>query len=67
VTQNPKYIFISQKKCIGELLNRFGMAECNLLSTPMKPNLKLKSIEGNEFEDASKFKMMLGLTNTPSY
>jgi hypothetical protein len=36
VIQNPKYIFISQKKYIGELLNKFGMVECNLVSTPME-------------------------------
>jgi hypothetical protein len=41
VNQNPKYIFISQKKYIGELLNKFGMVECNLISTPMKQILKL--------------------------
>jgi hypothetical protein len=55
VIQNPKYIFISQKKYIGELLNKFGMAECNLVSTPMEHNLKLTSKEGNEFEDATKY------------
>jgi hypothetical protein len=27
VTQNPKYVFISQKKYIGELLNKFGMVD----------------------------------------
>jgi hypothetical protein len=27
VTQNPNYIFISQKKYIGELLNKFGMVD----------------------------------------
>jgi hypothetical protein len=43
VIQNPKYIFISQKKYIGELLNKFGMVECNLVSTPMEQNLKLTS------------------------
>jgi hypothetical protein len=41
VTQNPKHVFISQKKYIGELLNKFGMTDCNLLSTPMEQNLKL--------------------------
>ena len=47
VTQHPKFIFFSQKKYIGDLLNKFGMAECNLLTTPMEQNLKLTSIEGN--------------------
>jgi hypothetical protein len=36
VTQNPKHVFISQKKYIGELLNKFCMVDCNHLSTPME-------------------------------
>jgi hypothetical protein len=60
VTQNPKYIFISQKKYIGELLNKFGMDECNLVSTPMEQNFKLTSKEGNEFEDATKYRRLVG-------
>ena len=59
VTQNPKYVFISQKY-IGELLNKFGMADCNPLSTPMEQNLKLTSKEGNEFEDATKYRQLVG-------
>eukprot|EP00253_Pinus_taeda_P023415 PITA_23415 len=55
VTQHPKSIFFSQKKCIGDLLNKFGMAECSPLTTPTEQNLKLTSIEGKEFEDATKF------------
>jgi hypothetical protein len=60
VTRNPKYIVISQKKYIGELLNKFGMAECKPLSTPMEQNLKLTSKEGNDFEDATKYKQLVG-------
>eukprot|EP00253_Pinus_taeda_P012520 PITA_12520 len=55
VTQHPKSIFLSEKKYIGDLLNMFGMIECNPLTTPMEQNLKLTSIEGNEFEEATKF------------
>eukprot|EP00253_Pinus_taeda_P014390 PITA_14390 len=55
VTQHPNSIFLSQKKYIGDLLNGFGMIECNPLTTPMEQNLKLTSFEGNEFEDATKF------------
>src|ERR1700733_9045375 len=63
VTQYPKSIFLSQKKSIGDLSNRFGMAECNPLTTPMEQNLKLKSTEGKEFEDATKYKQLVGSLN----
>ena len=59
VTQNPKYIFISQNKYNGELLNKFGMAECKPLSTQMEQNFKLTSKEGNEFDDATKYKHLV--------
>jgi hypothetical protein len=49
VIQNQKYIFISQKKYIGELLNNFGMDECNHVSNPVEHNLKLTSKEGMNF------------------
>jgi hypothetical protein len=60
VTQNPKYIFISQNKYIAKFLNKFDMVECNPLSTPMEQNLKLTSKEMNEFEDATKYKQLVG-------
>eukprot|EP00253_Pinus_taeda_P015406 PITA_15406 len=63
VTQHPKSIFLSRKKYIGDLLNRLGMTECNPLTTPMKQNLKLTSIEGKEFEDATKYKQLVGNLN----
>jgi hypothetical protein len=60
VTRNPNYVSISQKKYMGELLNKFGMADCNSLSTPMEQNLKLTSKERNEFEDATKYRQLVG-------
>jgi hypothetical protein len=60
VIQNLRFIFISQKKYIGELLNKFGMVECIPISTPMEQNLKLTSKEGNEFEDATKYRQLVG-------
>jgi hypothetical protein len=50
VTQNPYYIFMSQNKYVGELLNKFCMTERNHVPTPMQHNLKFSSKEGNEFE-----------------
>eukprot|EP00253_Pinus_taeda_P032296 PITA_32296 len=64
VTQHLKSIFLSQKKYIGDLLNRFGMAECNPLTTPMEQNLKLTFIEGKEFEDATKYRQLVEVSTT---
>jgi len=36
------------------------MVDCNALSTPMEQNLKLTSIEGKQFEDAKKYKQLIG-------
>eukprot|EP00253_Pinus_taeda_P028590 PITA_28590 len=63
VTQHSKSIFLSQKKYIGDLLNRFGMIECNPLTTPMEQNLKLTSFEGKEFEDTTKYRQLVGSLN----
>eukprot|EP00253_Pinus_taeda_P033317 PITA_33317 len=60
VTQHPKSIFLSQKKYIGDLLNKFGMTECNPLTTPMEQNLKLTSIEGKEVEDETNYRQLVG-------
>jgi hypothetical protein len=71
VIHNPKYIFISQNKYIGELLKKFGIFECNHVSTPMEQNLKLTLKEGNEFEDATKYRQLDGsliyITTTRPY
>eukprot|EP00253_Pinus_taeda_P014815 PITA_14815 len=63
VTQHSKSILLSQKKYIGDLLDRFGMTECYPLATPLEQNLKLTSIEGKEFEDATKYKQLVGSVN----
>ena len=61
VTQHPKYILISLKKYVRELLNRFCMTECNPLSTPMEQKLNIvTSIEGKELEDVTKYRHLVG-------
>ena len=64
VTQHPKYIFLSQKKYIGELLNKFCMTDCNPISTPMEQKMKLTSSEGKEFEDATSIDNLLEVLST---
>eukprot|EP00253_Pinus_taeda_P018733 PITA_18733 len=41
----------------------FGMTECNPLTTPIEQNLKLTSIEGKEFEDATKYRQLVESLN----
>ena len=60
VTHHPKYIFLSQKKYVGELLDKFCMIECNPISALMEQKMKLTSSEGKEFEDATKYRQLVG-------
>lgn len=41
IMQNLKGIFISQRKYLKEVLKKFGIEECSLLSTPMVIGFKL--------------------------
>jgi len=41
VVQSTSGIFMSQKKYVREILNRFRMQDCNPTSTPMEFGLKL--------------------------
>ncbi|XP_059067687.1 secreted RxLR effector protein 161-like [Cryptomeria japonica] len=49
-----------KKKYIGELLCRFGMQDCNSVSTPMEQNLKISSNDGEAFEDPTKYRQLVG-------
>ena len=42
------------------MLNKFDMGKCNPISSPMEQNLKLTSKEGDEFEDATKYRKLVG-------
>ena len=41
IVQSTNGIFISQKKYVWEILDRFQMKDCNLISTLTEFNLKL--------------------------
>eukprot|EP00253_Pinus_taeda_P029389 PITA_29389 len=45
------------------MLNKFGMDECNPWTTLMEQNIKLTFTEGKEFEDATKYKQLVGSLN----
>ena len=60
LNQHPKLIFLSKNKYIRDLLKNFGMFECNPLTTPMEQTLRLTSFERKEFEDAMKYRQLVG-------
>ena len=60
VDQKPRHIFISQKKYVGKLLNKYSMMDCNPVATPMEQNLKLASEEGKSFEYPTKYRQLVG-------
>lgn len=60
VDQKPRHIFISQKRHVGNLLNKYGMMDCNLVGTPMEKKLKFSSNKCNQFEDPTKYMKLVG-------
>ena len=60
VKQQQDVIFISQKKYMKKILEKFKMSNCNLVNTPIATGMKL-SREGNgDFVDSTLFKSLVG-------
>jgi hypothetical protein len=68
VWQSPKKIFLNQGKYAVEILKRFDMLECKVMTTLMETNLKLLVDTSSELVDATLYKQIIGslmyLTNT---
>ncbi|KAK6123667.1 hypothetical protein DH2020_042591 [Rehmannia glutinosa] len=60
VVQGKGRIFLSQEKYIENLLERFHMAKCKPVSTPMMFNEKLQQKDGAYQADASLFRSLVG-------
>ncbi|MCH81846.1 copia-type polyprotein, partial [Trifolium medium] len=60
VTQSEKGIFINQHKYAAEILSRFGMENCNKVSSPIVPGCKLVKDENGKTTDTREFKQMVG-------
>lgn len=60
VMQTNDGIFISQKKYVGDILNRFQMEDCNPVNTPAKCGTKLhKDLDGKKV-DSTLYKQIIG-------
>jgi hypothetical protein len=60
VLQNDNGIFICQHKYAIEILERFGMSECNSVNNPLVPGCKLQKDETGKASDATNYKQMVG-------
>lgn len=60
VLQNSKGIHLCQKKYAREVLERFGMGECNSVKNPIVPGSKLTREVGGKKVDATQFKQLIG-------
>ncbi|XP_060201925.1 uncharacterized mitochondrial protein AtMg00810-like [Lycium barbarum] len=60
VVQSDDGIFISQKKYIGEILDRFQMRDCNPVNTPTELGLKLHKDPTGKKVDSTLYKQVVG-------
>jgi Reverse transcriptase (RNA-dependent DNA polymerase) len=60
VAQEGNGIFLSQQKYAKDLLNRFGMSNCNTCSTPMNVKEKLMKKDNTEATYAMRFRSLVG-------
>jgi hypothetical protein len=58
--QRNQGIFIYQTKYIREMLKRFGMEDCKLITTPMKTNCKLSKDDDSNSTNYRKYRSMIG-------
>ncbi|KAK2968675.1 hypothetical protein RJ640_001578 [Escallonia rubra] len=60
VKQSAAGIFISQKKYVQEILDRFQMKNCNSVSTPTEFGLKLSKDQGGKQVNSTLYKQIVG-------
>ncbi|XP_062085863.1 uncharacterized mitochondrial protein AtMg00810-like [Humulus lupulus] len=60
VARSEKGVFISQRPYALQLLESFGYLGCKPSNTPMEPNLKLSSDEGELIADPQVYRRIVG-------
>ncbi|KAE8656273.1 hypothetical protein F3Y22_tig00117005pilonHSYRG00292 [Hibiscus syriacus] len=60
VLQSSAGIFISQKKYVGEILDKFKMKDCNHMNAPSEFGLKLNKDEGGNKVNSTLYKQIIG-------
>jgi Asp-tRNA(Asn)/Glu-tRNA(Gln) amidotransferase C subunit len=70
ICQSNEGIFISQTNYIIEMLKRFGMEDCKLVTTPMQTSCKLSKDDDSKSTDQRQYSSMIVIllyvkTSTP--
>ena len=60
VERTKEGLFLGQQKYAKDLLQRYGMLDCKPISTPMDPNVRLQEDEGNDLEDMTMYRQLVG-------
>ena len=60
INQNNQGIFISQTKYIREILKRFVMEYCKLVTTPMQTSCKLRKDDDSKSTDQRQYRSIIG-------
>jgi hypothetical protein len=60
ICQRNQGIFVSQTNYIREMIKRFGMEDCKLVTTPMQTSCKLIKDDDSKSTDQRKYRSMIG-------
>jgi hypothetical protein len=60
ITQRSEGMFISQEKCLREMLKRFQMEDSKPMGTPMVTECKLNKHDDSHDVDQSSYSSMIG-------
>ncbi|PKA48313.1 Retrovirus-related Pol polyprotein from transposon TNT 1-94 [Apostasia shenzhenica] len=60
IKQTSKGIFLSQEKYTSDLLEKFGMRNCNKVETPMNSSEKLQLEDGTSLANSKYFRSLVG-------
>jgi Reverse transcriptase (RNA-dependent DNA polymerase) len=59
IKQKKSGIFVSQVAYVREILQKFGMSDCNPIATPMELGAKLSKLEVGEAVDSNTYRSMI--------
>ena len=60
VIRTPQGIWLLQRKYVLDMLKKYGMTACKPIATPIEQNAKLRADLGDELEDPTMYRKMVG-------